>query len=127
MLVCVCVCVCVCVLGGGGVCVRYVLYVMYEVIYRWDEGSEITQFQVNITKVCRTLTRFMSVNFIIGHEGESRFCVSVSCVFSIKFFQFFIIYVSSQQLQGQLQTQHSVDTSNYIMGEHNLKSKSNER
>jgi hypothetical protein len=30
--------------------------------------------------------------------------------------QFFIIYVPSQQLQGQLQTQHSVDTSNYIMG-----------
>jgi hypothetical protein len=47
----------------------------------------------------------------------------------IRFFksiQFFIIYVPSQQLQGQLQTQHSVDTSNYIMGEHNLKSKSNE-
>jgi hypothetical protein len=36
---------------------------------------------------------------------------------------FFIIYVPSQQLQGQLQTEHSVDTSNYIMGEHNLKSK----
>jgi hypothetical protein len=35
--------------------------------------------------------------------------------------QFFIIYVPSQQLQGQLQTQHSVDISNYIMGEHNLK------
>jgi hypothetical protein len=34
--------------------------------------------------------------------------------------QFFIIYVPSQQLQGQLQTQHSI-------GEHNLKSKSNER
>jgi hypothetical protein len=35
----------------------------------------------------------------------------------------------SQQLQGQLQTQHSVDTctNNHIMGEHNLKSKSNER
>jgi hypothetical protein len=29
--------------------------------------------------------------------------------------QFFIIYVPSQQLQGQLQTQHSVDTRNYIM------------
>jgi hypothetical protein len=41
--------------------------------------------------------------------------------------QFFIIYVPSQQLQGQLQTQHSLDTSNYIMGKHNLKSKSNER
>jgi hypothetical protein len=39
--------------------------------------------------------------------------------------QFFIIYVSSQQLQGQLRTQHSVDTSNYIMGKHNIKSKSN--
>jgi hypothetical protein len=37
--------------------------------------------------------------------------------------QFFIIYVSSQQLQGQLQTQHSVDTSNYIMDKHNIKSK----
>jgi hypothetical protein len=36
-------------------------------------------------------------------------------------------YVPSQQLQAQLQTQHSVATSNYIMGEHNLKSKSNER
>jgi hypothetical protein len=28
--------------------------------------------------------------------------------------QFFIIYVPSQQLQGRLQTQHSVDTSNCI-------------
>jgi hypothetical protein len=42
-------------------------------------------------------------------------------------FQIFIIYVPSQQPQGQLQTQRSVDASNYIMGEHNLKSKSNER
>jgi hypothetical protein len=33
----------------------------------------------------------------------------------------------SQQLQGQLQTQHSVDTSNYNLGEHNWKLKSNER
>jgi hypothetical protein len=41
--------------------------------------------------------------------------------------QFLIIYVPSQQLQSQLQTQHSVDTSNYIMGEHNLKSTSSER
>jgi hypothetical protein len=41
--------------------------------------------------------------------------------------RFFIIHVPSQQLQSQLQAQQSVDTSNYIMGEHNLKSKSNER
>jgi hypothetical protein len=39
--------------------------------------------------------------------------------------QFFIIYVPSQQLQGQLQTLHSVDTSNYIVGRHNKKSKKN--
>jgi uncharacterized protein YutE (UPF0331/DUF86 family) len=31
----------------------------------------------------------------------------------------------SQQLQGQLQTQHSVDTGNYIMDKHNIKSKTN--
>jgi hypothetical protein len=35
--------------------------------------------------------------------------------------QFFIIYVPSQQLQGQLRTQHSVDTSNYIMEQYNIK------
>jgi hypothetical protein len=33
--------------------------------------------------------------------------------------QFFIIYVPSQQLKDQLQTQHSVDTGNYIMDKHN--------
>jgi hypothetical protein len=41
--------------------------------------------------------------------------------------QFFIIYVLSQQLQGQLQTQHSVDTGNYIMDRHDIKSKTNYR
>jgi hypothetical protein len=35
--------------------------------------------------------------------------------------QFCIIYVPSQQLQGQLQTQHSVDTVNYIMDTHSIK------
>jgi hypothetical protein len=39
--------------------------------------------------------------------------------------QFFIIYVPSRQLQGQLQTQHSGGTSNYIMDKHNIKSKTN--
>jgi hypothetical protein len=41
--------------------------------------------------------------------------------------QFFIIYVPSQQLQGQLQTQHSVETGNYIMDKHNIKPKKNYR
>jgi hypothetical protein len=35
--------------------------------------------------------------------------------------QFFIINVPSQQLQGQLQTQHSVDTGNSIKEKHNMK------
>jgi hypothetical protein len=30
-------------------------------------------------------------------------------------------YVPSQQLQGHLQTQHSVDTGNYIRDKHNIK------
>jgi hypothetical protein len=33
----------------------------------------------------------------------------------------------SQQLQGQSQTQHSVDTGNYMMDKHNIKSKINYR
>jgi hypothetical protein len=37
----------------------------------------------------------------------------------------FIIYLPSQQLRGQLQTEHSVDTSNYIMDKHYIKSKDN--
>jgi hypothetical protein len=41
--------------------------------------------------------------------------------------QFFIIYVPSQQPQGQLQTEHKVDTSNYIMDKHNIKTKTNFR
>jgi hypothetical protein len=40
---------------------------------------------------------------------------------------FFIIYVPSQQLHDQLQTQHSVDTSNYFMEQYNIKSKTNYR
>jgi hypothetical protein len=39
----------------------------------------------------------------------------------------FIIYVPIQQLQGQLQTQESVDTSNYIMDKYNIKSKKSYR
>jgi hypothetical protein len=35
--------------------------------------------------------------------------------------EFFIICVPSQQLQGQLQTQHSVDTGNYIKDKHNIR------
>jgi hypothetical protein len=37
--------------------------------------------------------------------------------------QFFIIYVTSQQLQGQLQTQKSVDTGNHIKDKNNIKTR----
>jgi hypothetical protein len=43
------------------------------------------------------------------------------------FFQLFIIYLPSQQLQGQLQTHNCVDISNYIMEQYNIKSKTNYR
>jgi hypothetical protein len=39
--------------------------------------------------------------------------------------QFFIIYVPTQQPQGQLQIQHSVGTGNYSMDKNNIKSKTN--
>jgi hypothetical protein len=39
--------------------------------------------------------------------------------------QFFIIYVPSQQPQGQLQAQHSVVTSSYIRDKQNIKSRTN--
>jgi cell division protein FtsL len=41
--------------------------------------------------------------------------------------QFFIIYVPSQQLQGQLQTQHSVDTGNYIIDDNNNNNNKNNK
>jgi hypothetical protein len=39
--------------------------------------------------------------------------------------KFFIIYVPSQQLQGQLQTQHSADIHNCIMDRLNVESRIN--
>jgi hypothetical protein len=43
--------------------------------------------------------------------------VDVICINSI---QFFIIYVPSQQPNGQLQTQHSLDAGIYIIDKHKL-------
>jgi hypothetical protein len=37
--------------------------------------------------------------------------------------QVFIIYVRSQQLQSQVQTEHNIDTGSYIMDKHNIKTK----
>jgi hypothetical protein len=51
----------------------------------------------------------------------------IMMIMIIMIIQFFIIYVPSQQLQGQLQTHHRVNTGNYIMDKHNIKSKINYR
>jgi hypothetical protein len=40
---------------------------------------------------------------------------------------FFIIYVPSQQPKGQLQTQHRIETGNYIIDKRNIKTKTNYR
>jgi hypothetical protein len=58
---------------------------------------------------------------IISNRGSFSFLILIQ----FNSIQFFIIYVPSQQLQGQLQTQHRVDTGNYIMEQYNIKSKIN--
>jgi hypothetical protein len=53
-----------------------------------------------------------SVHMYLPENGpEANYEVSTS---NNKSVQLFIIYVPSQQLQGQLQTQHSVDIGNII-------------
>jgi hypothetical protein len=54
--------------------------------------------------------------------GKNQFAVKINNNNSI---QLFIIYVLSQQPQGRLQTQHSVDKSSYILDKHNIKSMTN--
>jgi hypothetical protein len=46
------------------------------------------------------------IYLLVGHAGVNNNNNSI---------QFFTIYVPSQQLPGQLQTQHSVGTCNYII------------
>jgi hypothetical protein len=54
-------------------------------------------------------------------------CIELLITIMIIIIQLFTIYVPSQQLKGQLQTQHSADTSNYIMEQYNIKPKRNYR
>jgi hypothetical protein len=49
------------------------------------------------------------------------FALEITFSVSNNSIQFFIIYLPSQQMQGQLQTQHSVDTGNHIMDKHDIK------
>jgi hypothetical protein len=53
-----------------------------------------------------------------GNLGSNKIQYNISI-------QYVTIYMLSQQLQGQLQTQHNVVTGNYIKDKHNIKSKTN--
>jgi hypothetical protein len=64
---------------------------------------------------------------ILEYAKERDHLVDNGIIIIIIIIQFFITYVPIQQTQGQLQTQHSVDTSNYVMDKHNIKSKTNYR
>jgi hypothetical protein len=61
----------------------------------------------------------------IQEEGKTTKRIQTTyknrAIYIVIIIQFFIIYVRSQQLQGQLQIQHSVDTSNFIKDEHNMR------
>jgi hypothetical protein len=67
----------------------------------------------------------LEVNSELGPAKGSKKLGSITVIFNSV--QLFIIYVPSQQLQGQLQTQHGVDTRNYSTDKHNIKSKANYR
>jgi predicted transglutaminase-like protease len=63
-------------------------------------------------------SNFIFTATIVTESYQSKYIyVLLYCNNSI---QLFIIYVLSQQPEGQLQTQHSVDTSSYIIDKHKL-------
>jgi hypothetical protein len=68
-------------------------------------------------------TRQHSVDYSLPSPSYKR----VQHIIQFHSIQFFIIYVPSQQLQDQLQTQRSVDTSNCNRDKQNIKSKTNYR
>jgi hypothetical protein len=76
-------------------------------IFKW--GTDIEQ-----SKVSDIPSRNSEINNLI-----------IIIIIIIIIIQFFIIYVPSQQLQGQLHTQHSVDKSSNIREKLIIKSKTN--
>jgi hypothetical protein len=92
-------------------CVCVVLCVRSDLAMGWspDQGVLPTVYMIKKLK-----KRTSPKKGLLSHNNNNNNSI-----------QLFIIYVPSQQLQGQLQTQHSVDTSNNIIDEHNIKSKTN--
>jgi hypothetical protein len=93
--------------------VRFVMYIGTH--YYKSKGSYLKY--KNYNALPRNLTLFLLRK--IGFQLYLFYVVSVL----FNSIQFFIIYVPGQQLQGQLQTQHSVGTDNNIMSktQHKIK------
>jgi hypothetical protein len=99
-------------------------------VARLAEGLTLQTLLTLKVEVPYMLRRYMEINiihygtidFVLENKTKRRMMIMMMMIQSV---QFFIICVPSQQLQGQLQTQHSIDTSNYIMRKHNINSKSN--
>jgi hypothetical protein len=89
-----------------------------KILQTANEGDGAMQRQGQRQRRHRKIATFKI--FIIDKKDASSKNHYRYCNNSI---QFFIIYVPSQQPQGQLQTQHSTD--NYIMDTHNIKSRVN--
>jgi predicted sulfurtransferase len=66
-----------------------------------------------------------TTTMIVGVVVVATTTITITISTSNNSIQFFIISVPSQQPQGQLQTQHSVEKNNYFMNKHNIKSKTN--
>jgi hypothetical protein len=65
----------------------------------------------------------IDIGLIFNHEiimaiHTTLYTQIITTIIQFNSIQFFIIYVPSQQPQGQLQTEHRLDTSNYIMDKH---------
>jgi hypothetical protein len=88
-------------------CVSVILFVCRGLTLCWSPVQGVLPTAYRIKKVKK---RPMHNKGLYSHNNDNSI-------------QFFIIYVLSLQLQGQLQTQNSADTGNYIRDNHNIKSK----
>jgi hypothetical protein len=72
--------------------------------------------EIDVVSGSRVLVRELESK-VLNTSNPSELKVRINSI------QFFIIYVPSQQPQGQLHARHSVDKNNYFMNKHNIKSK----
>jgi hypothetical protein len=73
-------------------------------------------------RIMNKLKYWTVMKLSLSLEEKSFNKTTVGTIFKFKYnsIQFYIIYMPSQQLQGQLQTEHSADIHNYIMDRPNI-------